>query len=425
MLRSFFSKNCAGRALWSAEKRAFSSLSIKNHERVLPKRTFFKEPPALNEIATLTIRNGPIFHGTSFGANRNVSGEAVFTTSPVGYVESMTDPSYKQQILVFTQPLIGNYGVPSSEARDENGLLRFFESPGIQCAGVVVSDVALQYSHWTAVESLSQWCAREGIAAVSGVDTRAIVTYLREQGSSLAKINIGEEYDADEDEAFTDPGAVNLVSQVSTREPFFVSGGDGSLNIAVIDCGVKENILRSLVSRGASITVFPFDYPIQQVASNFDGIFLTNGPGDPTHLTKSVANLRELIASYNGPIMGICMGHQLLALASGAKTIKLKYGNRGHNIPALDIASGSCHITSQNHGYAVDVATLPKDWKATWINLNDQSNEGIAHVSRPISSVQFHPEARGGPMDTYYLFDDYIAKAKEFSKARAAATASA
>ncbi|CAA18888.1 arginine specific carbamoyl-phosphate synthase subunit Arg5 [Schizosaccharomyces pombe] len=402
-------------------KRFYSKVPpVTNHERILPKQPSFPTAPAQNEIATLTIRNGPIFHGTSFGANRNVSGEAVFTTSPVGYVESLTDPSYKQQILIFTQPLIGNYGVPDCKKRDENGLLRHFESPHIQCAGVVVNDYATKYSHWTAVESLGEWCAREGVAAITGVDTRAIVTFLREQGSSLAKISIGEEYDANDDEAFINPEEVNLVSQVSTREPFFVSGGDGMLNIAVIDCGVKENILRSLVSRGASVTVFPFDYPIQNVASNYDGIFLTNGPGDPTHLTKTVNNLRELMNTYNGPIMGICMGHQLLALSTGAKTIKLKYGNRGHNIPALDIASGNCHITSQNHGYAVDASTLPAEWKATWTNLNDQSNEGIAHVSRPISSVQFHPEARGGPMDTFYLFDNYIKEAIKYQKSRTA-----
>ncbi|EPX71370.1 arginine specific carbamoyl-phosphate synthase subunit Arg5 [Schizosaccharomyces octosporus yFS286] len=400
-------------------QRFYSKLPpVTNSERILPKQTPFPTPQSTNDIATLTIRNGPIFHGTSFGANRNISGEAVFTTSPVGYVESMTDPSYKQQILVFTQPLIGNYGVPSGSKRDEHGLLRHFESPHIQCAGVVVNDYATKYSHWTAVESLGEWCAREGVAAISGVDTRAIVTYLREQGSSLAKISIGEEYDANDDEAFADPSAVNLVSQVSTREPFFVGGGDGMLNVAVIDCGVKENILRSLVSRGASVTVFPFDYPIQNIASNYDGVFLTNGPGDPTHLTKTVSNLRQLMDTYNGPIMGICMGHQVLALAAGAKTIKLKYGNRGHNIPAFDIASGNCHITSQNHGYAVDIASLPAEWKSTWVNLNDQSNEGIAHTTRPISSVQFHPEARGGPMDTHYLFDNYMEEARKYQKSR-------
>jgi len=354
-----------------------------------------------------------VFHGISFGANRNVSGEAVFSTAIVGYPESMTDPSYKGQILVFTQPLVGNYGVPSINERDEYNLLRYFESPSIQCAGVIVADYATKYSHWTAVESLSSWCSRSGIPAVSGVDTRAIVTFLRERGSSLARIVVGEEYDADEDEAFLDPGEVNLVKQVCTKHPFHVETGASDLKVALIDCGVKENIIRSLVRRGASVTVYPYDYPIQKVAHQYDGIFLSNGPGDPTHCNTTVANLRTLFDIYDKPIFGICLGHQLLALAAGAKTIKLKYGNRAQNIPAIDLLTGRCHITSQNHGYAVDVSTLPKGWTETWRNVNDGSNEGVSHDSRPIGSVQFHPEAKGGPQDTDWIFDRYVESLRE------------
>ena len=341
----------------------------------------------------------------------------MFTTSLVGYPESLTDPSYRGQILVFTQPLIGNYGVPSS-ARDEHGLLRYFESPNIQATGVVVADVAEQYSHWTAVESLGEWCAREGVAAISGVDTRAIVTYLRERGSSLARITVGEEYDADQDEAFTDPEQINLVRKVSTKAPFHVSS-TGSLHVAVIDCGVKENILRSLVGRGASVTCFPFDYPVHKVAHHFDGVFISNGPGDPTHCQETVHCLRELMKSSQIPIMGICLGHQLVALATGAKTIKLKYGNRAHNIPALDLTSGRCHITSQNHGYAVDTSTLSDEWKEYFVNLNDGSNEGIIHKSRPIFSTQFHPEAKGGPQDSSYLFDAYLESVSRYKENQA------
>ena len=330
------------------------------------------------------------------------------------FSESLTDPSYRGQILVFTQPLIGNYGVPN-DTRDENGLLRYFESPNIQASGVVVADYAEKYSHWNAVESLSEWCAREGVPAISGVDTRAIVTYLREQGSSLARITVGEEYDADQDESFTDPGQINLVRRVSTKSPFHISSnGNGDLHIAVIDCGVKENILRSLVSRGASVTCFPFDYPIYKVADHFDGIFISNGPGDPTHCQDTVWSLRKLMNTSQVPVMGICLGHQLLALASGAKTIKLKWGNRAHNIPALDLSTGRCHITSQNHGYAVDASTLPIDWKEFFINLNDSSNEGIIHKSRPIFGTQFHPEAKGGPLDSSYLFDQYLDSVKKY-----------
>ncbi|RKF80187.1 Carbamoyl-phosphate synthase arginine-specific small chain [Golovinomyces cichoracearum] len=362
---------------------------------------------APHDRATLAIKDGPIFHGKSFGAKRNISGEAVFTTSLVGYPESMTDPSYRGQILVFTQPLIGNYGVPSS-VRDSNGLLKYFESPNIQCLGIVVADNAKNYSHWTAVEALSEWCAREGIPAISNVDTRAIVTHLREVGSSLARITIGEEYDADQDEAFSDPEQINLVKQVSTKAPFHVSSKNGDLHIAVIDCGVKENILRSFVSRGASVTVLPHNFPIHKSADHFDGVFISNGPGDPTHCQETVYHLSRLMETSQVPIMGICLGHQLLALATGARTIKMKYGNRAHNIPALDLTSNQCHITSQNHGYAVDAKTLSSQWSEYFINLNDGSNEGLIHRTRPIFSTQFHPEAKGGPMDSSFLFDKYI-----------------
>lgn len=363
--------------------------------------------------ATLTIRNGPIFLGYSFGANKNVSGEAVFTTSLVGYPESMTDPSYKGQILVFTQPLIGNYGVPLGLARDQFNLLKYFESPRVECIGIVVSNAAMNYSHWTAVQSLGEWCKKEGVAAITGVDTRAIVTYLREKGSSLARISIGEEYDADEDEAFVDPGNINLVHKVSTKAPFHVTSS-GPYHVAVIDCGVKENILRSLVLRGASVTVFPYDYPIHTIANNFDGVFILNGPGDPTHCSSTVYNLKRTMETYDGPIFGICLGHQLLALAAGAKTIKMKYGNRAHNIPALDLTTGKCHITSQNHGYAVDATTLPPQFKPYFVNLNDESNEGMIHVSKPIFLTQFHPEAKGGPLDSSFLFDKYFDDIKKY-----------
>ena len=360
----------------------------------------------------------------------------MFTTSLVGYPESLTDPSYRGQILVFTQPLIGNYGVPS-DVRDEHGLLKYFESPNIQAVGVVVADVAEKYSHWTAVESLSEWCAREGVPAVTGVDTRAIVTYLREQGSSLARITIGDEYDQDQDEDFIDPEQINLVRKVSTKAPFHVSAPSPTSHVAVIDCGVKENILRSLVSRGASVTCFPFDYPIHKVAHHFDGVFISNGPGDPTHCQDTVYNLRKLMEMSQIPIFGICLGHQLVALATGARTIKLKYGNRAHNIPALDLTTGKCHITSQNHGYAVDASTLPKGWKPFFINLNDNSNEGkvvtvrcycwishkragLIHESRPIFSTQFHPEAKGGPLDSAYLFDIYMENVLKYKDSQVA-----
>ncbi|KAL8847145.1 MAG: hypothetical protein Q9221_007810 [Calogaya cf. arnoldii] len=415
--RSRFAVNTS-RPIGSAKHvRPFATVE-GNTPRVQPTPPRTRATRKSHDRATFTIRDGPVFSGKSFGAASNISGEAVFTTSLVGYPESLTDPSYRGQILVFTQPLIGNYGIPST-ARDDHGLFRHFESPNLQAAGVVVADVAEQYSHWTAVKSLGEWCAEEGVPAVSGVDTRAIVTYLREQGSSLARITIGEEYDADQDEAFIDPEQINLVRKVSTKAPFHVSSATGDYHVAVIDCGVKENILRSLVSRGASVTAFPYDYPIHKVAHHFDGVFISNGPGDPTHCQDTVYHLRRLMESSQLPIMGICLGHQLLALAAGAKTIKLKYGNRAHNIPALDRTTGRCHITSQNHGYAVDSTTLPPEWKEYFVNLNDHSNEGLIHQSRPIFGTQFHPEAKGGPMDSSYLFDMYLENVSRYKKSQA------
>ena len=238
LARIFRQPALAARSPCSSKTRGFSARFLAtvtdSTPRAMPTPPRTRATKVSHDRATLTVRDGPVFHGTSFGAKSNISGEAVFTTSLVGYPESLTDPSYRGQILVFTQPLIGNYGVPSS-VRDETGLLKYFESPNIQAVGVVVADVAEQYSHWTAVESLSSWCAREGVPAVSGVDTRAIVTYLRERGSSLARITVGEEYDADEDEAFVDPEQINLVRKVSTKAPFHVSAPSPNAHVAVLD----------------------------------------------------------------------------------------------------------------------------------------------------------------------------------------------
>nr|AAA33609.1 arginine-specific carbamoyl phosphate synthetase small subunit [Neurospora crassa] len=381
--------------------------------RNMPAREPRTTAAATGAEATFTIRDGPVFQGTAFGANTNISGEAVFTTSLVGYPESMTDPSYRGQILVFTQPLIGNYGVPSNE-RDEFNLLSTSSLP-TSSAPVSLSPMSLPS---TATGLLFRaWASGAPARAfppLSGVDTRAIVTYLREQGSSLARISIGDEYDADEDEGFIDPGQINLVKRVSTKAPFVVTNPNAKFHVALIDCGVKENILRSLVSRGASVTVFPYNYPIHKVAENFDGVFISNGPGDPTHCQETVYNLAKLMETSPIPIMGICLGHQLLALAVGAKTIKLSMVIRAHNIPALDLTTGQCHITSQNHGYAVDISTLPSDFKEYFVNLNDGSNEGMMHKTRPIFSTQFHPEAKGGPMDSSYLFDKYMENVELF-----------
>lgn len=385
-------------------------------------------PPAAPEKATasaldrpkasLCLTSGQTFEGRSFGAPVTAQGETVFTTALVGYPESMTDPSYRGQILVFTQPLVGNYGVPGA-MKDEYGLYRYFESEGIQVAGIIVADYAEQYSHWTAVESLGDWCRRSGVPAITGVDTRAIVTLLRSQGSTLGEIRVMDEaspssYSSAPVERMTapkevyDPNADNLVAQVSTREVKTYSPG-GDIRIAVVDCGVKQNIIRSLVRRGATVDLLPWDTDVNAVSHQYDGIFYTNGPGNPEVAAKAVSHLKTLLTHYQRPIFGICMGNQLLGQAAGLPIVKLPFGNRGHNQPALELRTGKCVITSQNHGYALDDSgELPAGWYRYFVNANDGSNEGIRHENGLWRSVQFHPEAKGGPMDTEYLFGEFL-----------------
>ncbi|CAG8492509.1 13433_t:CDS:2 [Ambispora gerdemannii] len=363
--------------------------------------------------ATLKLKTGQIFQGTSFGAPTSVSGEAVFTTSVVGYPESMTDPSYRGQILTFTQPLIGNYGVPGL-FKDKFGLMEYFESDRIQVEGIIVNDYATKYSHWTAVESLGEWCARHGVPAISGVDTRAIVHILRDQGSTLARLDVGEEaHNLDTTNVkYEDPNTRNLVAEVSTKVPVSYNPF-GDIKIAVIDCGVKQNILRSLVGRGASVTVLPWDFDFTKVADQFDGLFISNGPGNPKNAIRSVNILRKTLEIYQKPIFGICMGNLLLGMAAGMDVYKLRFGNRGHNVPAINMTNGMCAITSQNHGFALKDDIMPIGWKKYFVNANDGSNEGIQHIHRPVRSVQFHPEAKGGPQDTEYLFEEFLAQVRD------------
>ncbi|RCI00643.1 Multifunctional pyrimidine synthesis protein CAD [Rhizopus azygosporus] len=363
--------------------------------------------------ASLKLKTGQIFTGTSFGAPVSTFGEAVFTTSVVGYPESMTDPSYTGQILVFTQPLIGNYGVPG-QTKDEFGLLKYFESDRIQVQGIIVNDYATEYSHWTAVESLAEWCIRQNIPAISGVDTRALTQLLRDQGSTLAKICVGEDYLTDDIAStdFPNPNAENLVAKVSTKVPITYNP-KGDVRIAVIDCGVKQNILRCLASRGAAVTVLPYNYDFNSVANQFDGLFISNGPGSPTYCVETIKNLQVAIETFNKPIFGICMGNLLLGMAAGLNVYKLPFGNRGHNQPALNVDTGLCYITSQNHGYALNDKDMPGQWKRLFINANDGSNEGIRHETKPFFSVQFHPEAKGGPQDTFYLFEEFLYQVRQ------------
>ncbi|KAI9208180.1 small subunit of carbamoyl-phosphate synthase [Polychytrium aggregatum] len=383
--------------------------------------------------ATLKLQSGETFKATSFGAplvNSPISGEVVFTTSVVGYPESMTDPSYRGQILVFTQPLVGNYGVPAP-SRDEFGLLKHFESEGIQVKGIIVNDYAAKYSHWNAIESLGQWCARHNVPALSGVDTRQVVTLLRERGTTLGRITIGgDKGDAAAaavvESFYEDPSKTNLIAEVSTKTHTIYNYG-GDVRIGLIDCGVKHNIIRHLTKRGAQVHVVPWDYDLS--SDNFDGIFISNGPGNPLHATKTVETLRKIMSAENNkaptPVFGICMGNQIMGMAAGFPIYKLPYGNRGHNQPALNLVTGKCVITSQNHGYALQDSAPVQDWLPYFRNANDGSNEGIRHSSLPYSAVQFHPEAMGGPQDTEYLFQDFIDQVRHYKARRTGTIAAA
>lgn len=360
--------------------------------------------------AQLELATGEKFNATSFGAERSLSGELVFTTSLVGYPESMTDPSYRGQILVFTQPLIGNYGVPGDD-KDEFGISKYFESDGIQVEGIIVSNYAAKYSHWTAVESLGEWCQRYNVPALSDIDTRALTKLLRVKGSSMGRITFGDDL-----VPFENPNKKNLVAEVSTKEIKVFNKG-GSFKVGLLDCGVKNNIIRCLAKRGAEVHLLPWDTDL--LKHQFDGIFLSNGPGDPSTCTTAVNNLKALLESTSStPIFGICMGNLLLGLAAGGQSYKLKHGNRGHNQPAMNLVTGKGVITSQNHGYAIRPESLPPAWRPFFVNVNDGSNEGLIHSVKPISSVQFHPEFMGGPQDSEYLFDSFMEQVKQYKKAQ-------
>ncbi len=347
--------------------------------------------------AILELEDGSRYEGRSFGHEQSVSGELVFYTAMTGYPESLTDPSYKGQILIPTYPMIGNYGVPDDEQRD--GISRFFESDHIQCTALVISDYSDRYSHWDSRRSLGTWLKQEGVPGLCGIDTRELTKKLREKGAMLGKILF-----EGEDVPFYDPNKDNLVAQVSTKEVH--TYGNGRHKVLLVDCGMKNNILRCLLKHDVTIKRVPWDYDFTH--EDYDGLFLSNGPGDPTQCGATIEHLKVALQG-DKPIMGICLGNQLLALAAGAKTYKLKYGHRGHNQGVVVPGTHKCFITSQNHGFAIDESTLPADWEPMFRNLNDGTNEGIQHRSKPFFSTQFHPEASSGPVDTESLFARFIA----------------
>lgn len=403
-------------------------------------------PPLLRageRLVTVETRDGSVLQGYSFGAECSAAGELVFQTGMVGYPESITDASYEGQILVVTFPLVGNYGVPDMNLRDEfvEQIPKYFESNRIHVAGLVVAHYTEDHSHWLANSSLGQWLKREGIPAVYGIDTRDLTKHLRDCGSMLGRlaiersgadrsVSISEQWRSQFDiPDWIDPNVENLVAKVSTKKPILYTppsdhpkvdlqrGPDGkTLRILAIDVGMKYNQIRCFVKRGVELLVVPWNYDFTN--EEYDGLFISNGPGDPSVLSDLIAKLSDIVKSKKTPIFGICLGHQLLAKAIGASTKKMKFGNRGHNIPCTSTISGRCYITSQNHGFAVDVNTLSDDWEPLFVNANDNSNEGIYHKQLPYFSVQFHPESTPGPRDTEFLFDVFIQTVKEFKESK-------
>ncbi|WVQ76843.1 carbamoyl-phosphate synthase, small subunit [Cryptococcus sp. DSM 104548] len=369
--------------------------------------------------AALHLKTGQSYYGNSFGSENSKYGETVFSTSITSYTDSMTDPSYLGQILVFTSPMIGNYGVPSNAPPPEFPGIPFLESEKIQCTGVVVSDVALKYSHYQAVESLHEWCQRYDVPGITGVDTRAITSLLRDQGTTLGRLAVGDDASVVPSAAdFWDPSKDNLVAQASVKKAYTLNAKGSGPRIAVLDFGTKANILRSLVRRDAVVTVLPWDFDFNTVRDQYDGLFLSNGPGDPKMIMDTAMRVRQTINEWNKPIFGICMGHQVLGLAAGLEAYRMTFGNRGHNQPVLALASsgsisaGRVYVTSQNHQYALRLTEdFPEGWAPFFINCNDSSVEGI--ISTPESGkrvwgVQFHPESAGGPLDTIEMFTDFV-----------------
>jgi carbamoyl-phosphate synthase small subunit len=340
--------------------------------------------------AQIILKSGEVFSGNApISQEKSAFGEVVFNTGMVGYVEALTDPSYAGQILVFTYPLMGNYGVSKSST---------WESKKIHAKGVVVSEFSPIYSNHLAERALTDWLQEQQIPYLTDVDTRALTKCLRSKGVTPGAITpLGSK-----PSQFENFEQMDWVKEVSVKEPVYY--GSGEKLVIAIDCGMKENILRCLSQLPIRIKRVPYDYDFSQEA--FDGLFISTGPGDPMQCQTTIAQIKKAMAMKK-PTFGICLGTQLMALAVGAKTYKLAFGHRSHNQPCLDLSDQRCYLTSQNHGYAVDEASLPADWMVSFRNLNDQTVAGITHRSLPFFSVQFHPEASPGPEDTQWLFKKF------------------
>ncbi|MBI4036182.1 glutamine-hydrolyzing carbamoyl-phosphate synthase small subunit [Candidatus Daviesbacteria bacterium] len=348
----------------------------------------------------LILSDGTVFLGQSFGFEGSTSGEVVFNTGMVGYPESLTDPSYFGQILVLTYPLQGNYGVPVKD---------FWESNKIRVKGLIVQNYIENLSHFESQKTLGDWLREEKIPALQGIDTRALTIKLRDHGVMLGRMEINGKLKIENGQFNSrlqyDPNKENVLPNVSVEKIEVV--GSGKKNIILIDCGTKGNIVRSLTKRGVQVIIVPWDCDPIAEGLKFDGVMVSNGPGDPMQAKKTIENVKKLL-DKNIPTFGICLGSQIIALAAGGKTFKLKFGHRGHNQPVKDQISKKAIITSQNHGFAVDTTSLSADWIEWFVNLNDGTNEGIRHKNKPFMAVQFHPEASPGPVDAGYLFDEFL-----------------
>jgi carbamoyl-phosphate synthase small subunit len=356
-------------------------------------------------------RHTSTFHKATIGKPDKrhffVDGEVVFNTAMVGYPETFTDPSYRGQILVCTYPMIGNYGVPSNKIIDD--ISQLMESGKIHLRGLVISEYCEEPSHWQGKQKLADFLIKHKIPAIQGVDTRALTQKLREHGVMLGKIT-DEHISYAKEMTFEDPNASNLVAEASVKNKTVLKpNGKPKATVALYDCGIKHNIIRSFLERGVKVIRLPWDFNLSKLREKYDGVFVSNGPGDPVMADKTIESIKWAMKE-NKTIFGICLGCQIMGLAAGAKTYKLKYGHRSANQPCADVNTERCYITSQNHGYAVDEKTLPKGWKVWFRNANDETVEGIKHATKPWFSVQFHPEASPGPEDAAYLFDYFIDK---------------
>jgi carbamoyl-phosphate synthase small subunit len=362
-----------------------------------------------NRKAVLVLEDGAFFMGSGFGASTKLSGEVVFSTSMVGYPEALTDPSYRGQILALTYPLVGNYGVPAYEKNQ--GIPTNFESDRIQTSGFIIHELCKNPYHWASTRTLDKWLADENIPGISGVDTRRLTKKLRAHGVMLGILQVSKENEEvnldgllNEAKDIPDPNLTDLVKEVSVKEPIHYKV-EGNRTVVLVDCGVKNNIIRNLLKRGISVVRVPYDFSAKEILDYHpNGVFLSNGPGDPKKCVKTVQSAAELVEKV--PVMGICLGAQILALSQGGDTYKLKFGHRSQNQPALDLKTKRCYITTQNHGYAIANECFDKTQLEPWfVNANDKTIEGVKHKSKPVFAVQWHPEASPGPYDTEFLFD--------------------